>query len=171
MTMFFRKDHSGKVPAAAQEPTQQTPPPGQELTQGPMQELKQEPIQKLQAKPTASISPNLQTPSRGAAIHGSLIVGAGVQLQGSFTVPTKSTISGLVKGDLNTNDLTVEKGGTVQGQIDCQTADIAGQIENLIQVHQFLILRSSAVAVGDIHYQEILIEKGAKITGKLVRLS
>jgi cytoskeletal protein CcmA (bactofilin family) len=25
--------------------------------------------------------------------------------------------------------------------------------------------------VGDIHYQEILIEKGAKITGKLVRLS
>lgn len=116
------------------------------------------------------ISPSHEAVMQGPSSSGCLIVGMDVRLQGSFTVPIKTTVSGLVDGNLTTSDLIVNIDGRIRGQVKCQTADIAGQIENLLRAHEYLVLRSSAVVIGEIYYQEIAIEKGAKITGKLVRL-
>ena len=127
-----------------------------------------DPTPQLEPMEVFTISPKIEDIDHFA--KGNLIVGDGVHLEGTFIIPIKTTISGLIKGNLATVDLVVRAGGKVQGQVDCQTADIAGQVDSLLQVHQYLILRSSAVAIGDIHYQEIEIEKGAKITGKLIRI-
>ena len=107
---------------------------------------------------------------KGSDQIGNLVIGAGVHLQGSFNVPSKTSVSGLIAGKLITKDLIVEESGKVQGEVDCQIADIAGYVKNCIQVHEFLTLRASAIIAGDIFYHEIAIERGAKITGKLVRL-
>lgn len=123
-----------------------------------------------QEEPEEVISPSHEAVVQEPSSSGCLIVGADVRLQGSFTVPIKTTVSGLVDGNLATSDLIVKVVGRIQGQVRCQTADIAGQIENLLHVHEYLVLRSSAVVIGEIYYQEIAIEKGAKINGKLVRL-
>jgi cytoskeletal protein CcmA (bactofilin family) len=101
---------------------------------------------------------------------GNLVVGEGVCLRGSFNVPSKTTVTGLIEGSIATKELLVGQKGKVQGQVECQIADIAGHIESHLQAHDLLTLRSTAVILGDVFYNEIAIEKGAKITGKLTRL-
>ena len=101
---------------------------------------------------------------------GNLVVGEGVCLMGSFNVPKKTIITGLIEGSLATKELLVGKEGRVQGEVNCQLADIAGHVENDLQVHITLTIRASAVITGNIFYHEITIEKGAKISGQLARL-
>ena len=101
---------------------------------------------------------------------GNLVVGEGVCLMGSFNVPNKTIITGLIEGSLATKELLVGKEGRVQGEVNCQLADIAGHVENDLQVHITLTIRASAVITGNIFYHEITIEKGAKISGQLARL-
>ena len=101
---------------------------------------------------------------------GNLVVGEGVRLRGAFNVPSKTTVTGLIEGNIATKELLVEQMGKVQGQVECQLADIAGHIESHLQAHDLLTLRSTAVILGDVFYKEIAIEKGAKISGKLIRL-
>ena len=101
---------------------------------------------------------------------GNLVVGEGVRLRGAFNVPSKTTVTGLIEGNIATKELLVEQNGKVQGQVECQLADIAGHIESHLQAHDLLTLRSTAVILGDVFYKEIAIEKGAKISGKLIRL-
>jgi cytoskeletal protein CcmA (bactofilin family) len=101
---------------------------------------------------------------------GNLVVGEGVRLRGSFNVPNKTTVTGLIEGRLATKELLVGKEGKVQGEVNCQLANIAGHVENDLQVHIALTIRASAVITGNIFYQEITIEKGAKISGQLAKL-
>ena len=101
---------------------------------------------------------------------GNLVVGEGVRLRGDFNVPSKATVTGLIEGNIATKELLVEQKGKVQGQVECQLADISGHIESHLQAHDLLTLRSTAVILGDVFYKEIAIEKGAKISGKLIRL-
>ena len=104
------------------------------------------------------------------SLAGNLVVGEGVRLRGSFNVPSKTTVTGLIEGSLATTELLVGKEGRVQGEVNCQLADIAGNVENDLQVHIALTIRASAVITGNIFYQEITIEKGAKISGQLAKL-
>ena len=101
---------------------------------------------------------------------GNLVVGEGGRLRGDFNVPSKATVTGLIEGNIATKELLVEQKGKVQGQVECQLADISGHIESHLQAHDLLTLRSTAVILGDVFYKEIAIEKGAKISGKLIRL-
>jgi cytoskeletal protein CcmA (bactofilin family) len=101
---------------------------------------------------------------------GNLVIGEGVCLRGSFNIPKKTIINGLIEGSLATKELLVGKEGRVQGEVNCQLADIAGHVENDLQVHITLTIRASAVITGNIFYHEITIEKGAKISGQLARL-
>ena len=101
---------------------------------------------------------------------GSLIVGQGVVLNGSLQVPNKTLVSGSLNGELQTKSLTVESYGHITGKINCENADIAGHVGDDLTSTEFLILRSSSVISGDIFYKEMQIDKGAKITGKLIML-
>ena len=117
----------------------------------------------IQSAPTLPVEQNVRQ-------AGNLVIGEGVRLRGSFNVPSKTTVTGLIEGRLATKELLVGKEGKVQGEINCQLADIAGHVENDLQVHIALTIRASAVITGNIFYQEITIEKGAKISGQLARL-
>ncbi|QWE25541.1 polymer-forming cytoskeletal protein [Polynucleobacter sp. AP-Elch-400A-B2] len=79
-----------------------------------------------------------------------LAVGKGVCLRGSFNAPNKTIVAGLIEGNLITKELLVKEYGEVQGQVDCQLADIAGYVENDLQIHIALTLRASAVITGNI---------------------
>ena len=101
---------------------------------------------------------------------GSPIVGQGVVLNGTLKVPNKTLVSGSLNGELQTKSLTVESYGHITGKINCENADIAGHVGDDLTSTEFLILRSSSVISGDIFYKEMQIDKGAKITGKLIML-
>lgn len=149
--MFFKKEI---------EPTLNTSP---EMILAKNLPLSEEISEVIQIAPTLPEEQNIRQ-------AGNLVVGEGVRLRGSFNVPNKTTVTGLIEGRLATKELLVGKEGKVQGEVNCQLANIAGHVENDLQVHIALTIRASAVITGNIFYQEITIEKGAKISGQLAKL-
>jgi len=149
--MFFKKEVSSSLTPSLESLAHEGLPQSNEL------------IKPIQGQPAV---PAEENPTQ----IGSLVVGQGVCLRGSLNVPNKTTVAGIIEGNLATKELLVQEKGKVQGQVDCQLADIAGYVENNLQVHTALTLRAGAVVAGNIFYKEITIERGAKITGKLARL-
>jgi len=99
-----------------------------------------------------------------------LVVGEGVVLNGTLTVPNKALVSGAINGDLTVHSLTVGDTGKIEGKVDCQIADIAGHVKDDLRVNELLIIRAGSTISGNIYYKEIEIEKGAKIAGQLSML-
>lgn len=151
MTMFFKKEIEAPPNTQSEMIPSKDSPHSEKIGEA------------IQSAPTLTEEQNIRQ-------EGNLVVGEGVRLRGSFNVPNKTTVTGLIEGSLATTELLVGKEGRVQGEINCQLADIAGNVENDLQVHIALTIRTSAVITGNIFYQEITIEKGAKISGQLARL-
>jgi cytoskeletal protein CcmA (bactofilin family) len=101
---------------------------------------------------------------------GELVVGEGVALKGSLEVPNKAWVLGAINGDLKVHSLVVESTGKIEGKVDCQIADIAGNVKDDLRVHELLVVRASSNISGNIFYKEIDIERGAKISGQLSKL-
>jgi cytoskeletal protein CcmA (bactofilin family) len=99
-----------------------------------------------------------------------LVVGEGVVLNGTLEVPNKAMISGTINGDLKVHSLAVGITGKIEGKVVCQIADIAGHVKDDLRVNELLIIRAGSIISGNIYYQEIEIEKGAKIAGQLSML-
>jgi cytoskeletal protein CcmA (bactofilin family) len=55
--------------------------------------------------------------------------------------------------------------GKVEGEINCQSADISGEVKAHIKVTELLSLKANAVVSGDIHTNKLAIEPGAVFTG------
>lgn len=121
----------------------------------------------LENIPMASI---LTTQNQASFNSNDLVVGEGVVLNGTLTVPNKALVSGAINGDLTVHSLTVGSTGKIEGKVECQIADIAGHVEDDLRVHELLIVRASSTITGNIFYKEIDIERGAKITGQLSML-
>jgi len=101
---------------------------------------------------------------------GDLVVGEGVVLNGTLEVPNKAMVSGAINGDLKVHSLAVGITGKLEGKVVCQIADIAGHVKDDLRVNELLIIRAGSIISGNIYYQEIEIEKGAKIAGQLSML-
>ena len=101
---------------------------------------------------------------------GSLVVGQGVVLTGSLEVPDETRVSGSINGELSTKSLIVEASGHIGCKVSCKDADISGTVGDDLTASDMLILRSSSVISGSIYYKEMQIDRGAKITGKLIML-
>ena len=101
---------------------------------------------------------------------GDLVVGEGVILNGTLEVPNKAMVSGAINGDLKVHSLAVGITGKIEGKVVCQIADIAGHVKDDLRVNELLIIRAGSIISGNIYYQEIEIEKGAKIAGQLSML-
>lgn len=101
---------------------------------------------------------------------GDLVVGEGVVLNGTLEVPNKAMVSGAINGDLKVHSLAVGITGKIEGKVVCQIADIAGHMKDDLRVNELLIIRAGSIISGNIYYQEIEIEKGAKIAGQLSML-
>ena len=96
-----------------------------------------------------------------------LVVGEGVVLTGTLQVPNMALVSGVINGDLKVQSLIVGSTGKIEGKVDCQIADIAGDVRDDLRAHKLLVIRGTATLSGNIFYKDIEIEKGAKISGQL----
>jgi len=96
-----------------------------------------------------------------------LVVGEGVVLNGILEVPNMALVSGVINGDLKVQSLIVGSTGKIEGKVDCQIADIAGDVRDDLRAHKLLVIRGTATLSGNIFYKDIEIEKGAKISGQL----
>ncbi|RTL19205.1 MAG: polymer-forming cytoskeletal protein [Rhodocyclaceae bacterium] len=98
---------------------------------------------------------------------GSLIIGEGVRLNGKIDAPGTVLVNGAVDGDVAAQDIRIGVSGRVNGSLTAQNIDLAGQAGQTIAAVKHLVIRAGAIVTGNIKYQSIEIEAGARIEGTL----
>ncbi len=96
---------------------------------------------------------------------GNIIIGDGVTVNGSFTVPGKAMINGSLQGELVADELTIGPQGKVLGKVKVRKADVHGESHESITASEYLIIRSTGQIHGTASYGKIEIERGGLITG------
>jgi cytoskeletal protein CcmA (bactofilin family) len=94
------------------------------------------------------------------------LIDAGTVLKGDIETKGNIRIDGTLVGTIRSKGkVVVGPSGKVEGEIECQNADISGTLKAKIKVGQLLSLKSTANIYGDIQTQKLSIEPGANFTG------
>ena len=94
------------------------------------------------------------------------IIGVGTVITGDIQskgdIRIDGTLSGAVK---TTGKVVVGQSGTIEGDVECSNADVAGSLNAKIIVAQLLSLKATAKLTGDLVTNKLAIEPGAAFTG------
>ena len=94
------------------------------------------------------------------------LIGNGTHITGDINSNGDVRIDGILKGNITTaGKLVVGTSGKIEGNIQCQNADVSGEIQGKITISEMLSLKSSAKILGDIITGKIAIEPNASFTG------
>src|ERR1700741_2977309 len=94
------------------------------------------------------------------------LIGSGTRIVGDITSTGDIRIDGSLKGNITiSGKLVVGATGNIEGNIQCQNADVSGEINGKISVGDLLSLKASAKILGDIITSKISIEPNATFTG------
>ena len=90
----------------------------------------------------------------------------GSQITGNIVSEKDFRIDGEVVGDLDCKGkVIIGPTGIFKGNIQCENAEIIGNMKGNLQVNESITLRSSANLVGDISTKVIVIEPSAVFNG------
>lgn len=103
-----------------------------------------------------------------AAENNNLIVGEGVKLSGEVDTPGLVRVHGTIEGNVVGDEVRVGATGRVKGSLTGRSVDIEGEVSEKV-VAKTLALRATAVVHGDVEYETVEIEAGARIDGNLHR--
>lgn len=94
------------------------------------------------------------------------LIGTGTNIIGDINSNGDLRIDGVLKGNIKINGkLVVGPSGNIEGNVQCQHADVSGEIHGTITVTELLSLKASAKVLGDIVTGKIAIEPNATFTG------
>lgn len=105
--------------------------------------------------------------SKGGESGGSInLIGAGTVIQGEINSMGDIRIDGTIVGSVTSKSkVVVGSTGQVQGDIQCQNADISGSVKGKTTVAEMLFLKATAKLNGDISTGKLVVEVGASFTG------
>lgn len=90
----------------------------------------------------------------------------GTTLTGDVVCDGNIRIDGTLKGNLVAKGkVVIGPSGIVDGEINCQNADISGTVKAKVTVAELLSLKASAKLTGDISTNKLAIEPGANFSG------
>ena len=106
---------------------------------------------------------NKQGNAEASAIN---LIGLGTQIIGDIISAGDVRIDGTLNGNIKLNGrLVIGPNGKVEGNVNCQNADISGEIKGTVQVAEMLALKATAKILGDMVTGKLSIEPGAVFTG------
>ncbi|ATL49621.1 cell shape determination protein CcmA [Chitinophaga caeni] len=95
------------------------------------------------------------------------IIGAGTSIKGDIVCEGDIRIDGSVEGLVSTKSkVVVGPEGSVSGDIQCDSADILGQVTGIIKVDDLLFLKGNAVVKGDVYTKHFEMEPSANFNGR-----
>jgi cytoskeletal protein CcmA (bactofilin family) len=107
----------------------------------------------------------------GSAKRGMFsVLGPDVIVTGNVTASADLHIDGRVEGDVNCATLAQGAESQIFGSVTADSARLAGSIEGAVRVKQLTIERSAKIT-GDVEYENIIIENGGHIDGRLKHMS
>jgi len=101
-------------------------------------------------QPEATVNKIVQ----GTTIKGEIIANGDFRIDGSLVGKIQS------KGRI-----VVGNSGSIEGEINCQNADISGIVNASVVVAELLSLKATASIRGDVKTNKLAIEPGAKFSG------
>ena len=94
------------------------------------------------------------------------VIGAGTTIDGEVSCEGDLRVDGKVKGTISAKSkVSVGNTGVVDGNIVCESADIAGKVFGKTEVSDMLMLKSTGYLEGDIVTGKLVVEAGARFTG------
>jgi len=78
-------------------------------------------------------------------------------------------VDGMIQGDIDTKILLVGESANIKGSITADTVNVHGKITGHIKARS-VSLSKTAHVIGDIHHEDLSIEKGAFLEGHCKRL-
>jgi cytoskeletal protein CcmA (bactofilin family) len=94
------------------------------------------------------------------------LIGAGTSIEGEVKSNGDIRIDGIVKGSVTSKaKVVIGTTGVIEGDINCQNADISGSVNGKTIVTDMLFLKSTAKLTGDIISSKLVVESGASFTG------
>ena len=99
----------------------------------------------------------------GASVN---LIANGTKILGDVKTEGDFRIDGTLEGTLTVKGkLVIGPHGIIKGNVECQNADVSGEIKGTINVAELLALRASAKVNGDIFTGKISIEPDAQLNG------
>jgi|TARA_B110000503_G_scaffold44551_1_gene72763 cytoskeletal protein CcmA (bactofilin family) len=111
------------------------------------------------------ISAAKKTPELTQASNRILV---GTAIQGDIQTEGDIRVDGKITGNMTVNGkLVIGELGSVEGDVECKNAAIAGSLSGTLKVHQTLSLSASAKIEGKVHSEKLSIEPGAELNGSV----
>ena len=101
--------------------------------------------------------------STGSSIN---LIGTGTVIEGDIRSNGDLRIDGAVHGNVYSKaKVVIGTTGFVEGNINCQNADVSGTVKGKSTVNELLFLKSASKMNGDIVTGKLVVEVGATFTG------
>ncbi|MBU2558250.1 MAG: polymer-forming cytoskeletal protein [Bacteroidetes bacterium] len=95
------------------------------------------------------------------------LIGNGTLIKGDIESAGDIRIDGTVIGILRSNGkIVVGQSGLVEGEMECQQADISGTVKANLKVAGLTSMKATAVFEGELSTVKLSIEVGTQFTGK-----
>jgi cytoskeletal protein CcmA (bactofilin family) len=93
-------------------------------------------------------------------------ISTGTLVKGDIVSEGDFRIVGKLIGSINSKGkVVIGQSGSIEGDIICQNADIAGDIKGNVKVDNLLLLKSTSKLIGNISTAKLSIEAGAEFSG------
>ncbi len=95
-------------------------------------------------------------------------IAEGTVIEGSIKSTKSIRIDGKVKGSVFcAGRVVVGKTGLIEGEVECDSADVEGTLNSTVKVKGLLELKATAIINGDSQVGKLAVIPGAEINGKL----
>lgn len=95
-------------------------------------------------------------------------VGGEVTINGNIAGEGDIHLDGTVEGDVRCRSLILGANGRIRGNVFADKATIAGTVEGTIDSANLVIEKSARVS-GDLVYENVQIDNGAQVEGRMAR--
>ena len=94
------------------------------------------------------------------------MLGAGTTIKGDIQSNGDFRVDGTLIGSIQSKGkIVIGQTGHVEGEVNCKSADISGQVKAQVTVAELLTLKASARLSGEITTSKLSIEPGARFSG------
>ena len=107
-------------------------------------------------------------PARPKGTPALSFIGAEVIISGDLATDAQIHVDGRIDGNVRCAQLGQGAEGIIAGNIFAEEARLAGRVEGTVSAGT-LVVEASATILGDVAYDTISIEAGARIEGRLAR--
>jgi cytoskeletal protein CcmA (bactofilin family) len=95
-------------------------------------------------------------------------IGSEVTIRGNVSGDGDIHLDGTIEGDLACNSLILGSGGRIRGNISATKATLGGSVEGTVDARTLTVEKTARIQ-GDLAYENVTIETGAQVDGRLTQ--